>query len=118
MSCFLPNNFNIRSNNPGLLSDKTQRIITNFLKRSSKGNIIGIDSIKYRKEVRGLYQSSRFINPLIVTELLIECRCRDGYGFPNMNNLPENMYATLKPILKDFSSVKLEYHYSMYCSRD
>ncbi len=115
MSCFSPN-FEIQNRHVGLLSPTTQRIITNFLKRSSKGNIIGIDSIKYRKEVRGL--SSRFINPVIDTELLIECRCRDGYGFPNMNNLPENMYATLKPILKDFSSVKLEYHYSMYCSRD
>ena len=116
MSCFPPHNFNIRSNNPGLLSDKTQRIITNFLRKNSKGNIIGIESIKYKKEVRSL--SSRFMKPVIDTELLIECRCRDGYGFPNMNNLPENMYATLKPILKDFSSVKLEYHYSMYCSRD
>ena len=116
MPCFQPPDFNIKPKNPGLLSDKTQRIITNFLRKNSKGNIIGIDSIKYRKEVRGL--SSRFMNPVIETELLIECRCRDGYGFPNMNNLPENMYATLKPILKDFSSVKLEYHYSMYYSRD
>ena len=115
MSCFIPN-FEIQNRHVGLLSPTTQRIITNFLRKNSKGNIIGIDSIKYRKEVRGL--SSRFINPVISTELLIECRCRDGYGFPNMNNLPENMYATLKPILKDFSSVKLEYHYSMYCSRD
>jgi hypothetical protein len=111
MSCFNPN-FEIQNKHVSLLSPTTQRVITNFLKRSSKGNIIGIESIKYRKGVRG------FINPVIDTELLIECRCRDGYGFPNMNNLPENMYATLKPILKDFSGVKLEYHYSMYHSRD
>lgn len=115
MSCFSPN-FEIQNRQVGLLSPTTQRIITNFLRKNSKGNIIGIESIKYKKEVRSL--SSRFMNPVINTELLIECRCRDGYGFPNMNNLPENMYATLKPILKDFSGVKLEYHYSMYYSRD
>lgn len=115
MSCFSPN-FEIQNRHVGLLSPITQRIITNFLRKNSKGNIIGIESIKYKKEVRSL--SSRFMNPVIDTELLIECRCRDGYGFPNMNNLPENMYATLKPILKDFSGVKLEYHYSMYYSRD
>jgi hypothetical protein len=89
MSFFNPN-FEIQSKHVSLLSPTTQRIITNFLKRSSKGNIIGIDSMKYIKEVRGL--SSRFMNPVIDTELLIECHCRDGYGFPNMNNLPENMY--------------------------
>ena len=111
MSCFNPN-FETQNKHVSLLSPTTQRVITNFLKRSSKGNIIGIESIKYRKYTSG------FINPVIDTELLIECRCRDGYKFPNMDNLPENMYATLRSILKDFSSVKLEYHYSMYYSRD
>lgn len=112
MSCFPPPNFNVNLNNPGLLSDKTKRIITNFLIRSSKGNIIGIDSIKYRKETKDLNRER------IETELIIECRCRDGYGFHGIETLPENLYATLKPILKDFSSVKLMYHFSMYYSRD
>ena len=115
MSCFPPHNFNIRSNNPGLLSDKTQRIITNFLIKSSKGNILGIESIKYRKI--DLVSTIDFA-PKVLTELILECRCRDSYGFYGMDKLPENMYSALKSILKDFSGVKLEYHYSMYYSRD
>lgn len=54
MCDFPPPNFNVNLNNPGLLSDKTKRIITNFLRRSSKGNIIGIDSINYRKKLKVL----------------------------------------------------------------
>tara|TARA_R110000868_G_scaffold61727_3_gene187379 strand:- start:3344 stop:3688 length:345 start_codon:yes stop_codon:yes gene_type:complete len=114
MSCFNPN-FEIQSKHVSLLSPTTQRIITNFLRRSSKGNIIGIDSIKYRKIE--LVSTVDFVLKFS-TELILECRCRDSYGFPGMIKLPENMYSALKPILKDFSSVKLEYHYSMYCSRD
>ena len=113
MSFFPPHNFNIRSNNPGLLSDKTQRIITNFLIKSSKGNILGIESIKYRK-----IDFVVDFTPKVLTELILECRCKDSYGFLGMNKLPENMYTTLRSILKDFSGVKLEYHYSMYYSRD
>lgn len=115
MSCFNPS-FEVRDKHIGLLSPTTHRIMTNFLIRSSKGNIIGIDSIKYKKEISSF--GSRPLIPVIETQLVIECRCRDGYGFPGINNLPENMYATLKPILKEFSCVKLQYHYSMYYSRD
>jgi hypothetical protein len=114
MSCFNPN-FEIQNKHVSLLSPTTQRVITNFLKRSSKGNIISIESIKYRKIE--LVSTVDFV-PKVLTELILECRCRDSYGFPGMNKLPENMYSTLKSILKDFSGVKLEYHYSMYCSRD
>lgn len=118
MCDFPPPNFNVNLNNPGLLSDKTKRIITNFLRRSSKGNIIGIDSINYRKETKGLNWEKDNISRMIETELIIECRCRDGYGFHGIETLPENLYATLKPILKDFSCVKLVYYFSMYYSRD
>lgn len=114
MSCFNPN-FEIQSKHVSLLSPTTQRIITNFLIKSSKGNILSIESIKYRKIE--LVSTVDFVLKFS-TELILECRCRDSYGFPGMIKLPENMYSALKPILKDFSSVKLEYHYSMYCSRD
>ena len=114
MSCFVPS-FEIQNKNVGLLSDNHKRIINNFLRRSSKGNIIGIDSIKYKK-----FESidSTLYTRVFNTELVLECRCRNGYGFPGIDKLPENMYAVLKPVLKDFSGVKLEYHYSMYYSRD
>lgn len=114
MSCFTPN-LEFQYKNAGLLSNNHKRIINNFLRRSSRGNILGIDSIKYRK-----FESidSTLYTRVFNTELVLECHCRDGYGFPGMDKLPENMYAVLKPILKDFYCVKLEYHYSMYYSRD
>ena len=112
MSCFNPN-FEVQCKHVSLLSPTTQRIITNFLIKSSKGNIISIESIKYRK-----IDFVVDFTPKVLTELILECRCRDSYGFPGMDKLPENMYSTLKSILKDFSGVKLEYHYSMYYSRD
>ena len=113
MSCFNPN-FEIQNKHVSLLSPTTQRIITNFLIKSSKGNILGIESIKYRKIV---VSTVDFV-PKVLTELILECRCKNSYGFLGMIKLPENMYTTLRSILKDFSGVKLEYHYSMYYSRD
>jgi len=112
MSCFSLYNLTIPNVKVDLKEEKVNRIITNFLRKTSKGNIISIRSIKYKRTV--LYSE----NEPFKNELILECHCRDGLGFPGMNTLPENMHAVLKPILKDFSDIKLEYHYSMYYSRD
>lgn len=112
MSCFSLTNFELPNVRVNLREERVNRIITNFLRKSSKGNIIGIRSIKYKRDT--VWE----IGQPFKVELILECHCRDGLGFPNMNNLANNMYAVLRPILKDFSEVKLEYHYSMYYSRD
>jgi len=117
----IPSNYN---NNPLNFSEpKFYQSINKFLKLHSDGNIIGI--VGFKKQIHTIDSGNGFGQLSFTTTnikfghtLIIECRCKDNATFPTINVLGDMLYSTFKPVLTEFSEIRLEYHCSMYFSRD
>lgn len=98
---------------------KMTNILLKFLKSNSDGNIIKVTSFKKQK---CLIESKwrEFTEPTIPEihdRLIIECRCIDELYFGNRAVLDQMVTAVFKSVF-NVSDIRIEYHYSMYCSRD
>lgn len=98
---------------------KMTNLLLKFLKRNSDGNIIQVTGIKKQIYLAEGKLGSNFNTIPIQTcdRLIIECRCINGLSFGNSDVLDRMVTAVFKNAF-DVSEIKLEYHYSMYCSRD
>ena len=93
--------------------------LAKFLKENSDGNIIKVTSFKKQKCLIDpkWHEFTEPIMPEIYDRLIIECRCIDGLSFGNRAVLDQMVTAVFKSVF-NVSDIRIEYHYSMYCSRD
>jgi hypothetical protein len=101
-----------------MFGTKLHNTIELFLKQQSNGNIVKINGYKKTAELKSYYDDKHYYPLFGVSETLtIECHCINCYHFDGINNLPEKVTALFKSNL-GVERVELEYHYSMYYSRD
>jgi hypothetical protein len=100
---------------------KMTNLLLKFLKMNSGGNIIQVTGFKKQAYIAECKLGVNFnVVPIPLQtcdRLIIECRCINGLSFGNSDVLDRMVTAVFKNVF-DVSEIKLEYHYSMYCSRD
>ena len=99
-----------------MLEQETLSLINKFVKKTSDNNII---CIRHTKTQAFLDGGSFTKEPLVLKKrLILECHCRDHSHFIGVETLGKQIYLLFKNQLKNYDDVRIEYSYSMYCSKD